>query len=137
MNKRLFLLLFSVILCASAYAQASFKYAITKKSAKFLTITFTGVVDKGWHADATVSFEECTGVKPEGELKKVGANTYVQTLRISQKHYSTKGYLRYIVCNDKECLAPKYLDFSYSSQKKVEPKKVKTVKKVKKAQEKK
>lgn len=119
MNKRLFLLLFSVILCASVRAQASFKYTIAKKSASLLVMTFTGTVEKGWHADATISFEECNGLKPQGELKKVGANTYTQTLHINQKHCSTKGYLRYIVCNDKECLAPKYLDFAYDSQKQV------------------
>lgn len=119
MKKNLFLILFGVILCASAHAQASFKYAITKKSAKFITITFTGNVEKNWHADVAVSFEECTGIKPEGELKKVGTNTYVQTLRIQSKHFLTRGYLRYICCNDKECLAPKYLDFSYSSTKKI------------------
>lgn len=108
-----------------------------------LTITFQGKIDAGWHVystnlgedgpiSATLTTEQSSGVEPVGTLKAVGkeisnfdemfgmklryfenAVQFVQKYRITKEQYRVSGFLEYGACNDRMCLPPTNVEFSY------------------------
>ena len=109
-------------------------------------IVFTGDIAPGWHiystglsgvpVSTTVVIEDAVGVELAGSLRPLGdeintfdeifnANlryfednvSFVQRLRLTSADYRASGYLRYVVCNDENCLPPAEVSFDYGKNK--------------------
>lgn len=112
-------------------------------SPKQFDVVFSGTIEAGWHvygadiADggptkASITLEKQVGVKPVGGLKAVGKihrgmdpmfgmevsymekqAVFVQRYEIIGDMYDLQGYLTYGACNDKNCLPPTDVEFSF------------------------
>ena len=106
-------------------------------------LVFKASIDKGWHVYSTdmpsggpvsamLVCETAEGIEPEGELKAVGKEinhydnafgmqlryfenevTFRQHFRATEKEWKLEGYLEYGACNDRNCLPPAQVEFSY------------------------
>ena len=66
--KRHLLTLFALFISVFAFSQADFSWKANEVSEKDLVITFTGMLDEGWHInDQSVNLENSEGVEMAGE----------------------------------------------------------------------
>lgn len=109
-----------------------------------LEVVFSARIARGWHVygpdiaeggptKAEVTLEKQEGVKPVGGLKVVGKlhrgmdplfgmevsylenqATLVQRYRITAAKYNVQGYLTYGACDDRNCLPPTDVEFSFA-----------------------
>lgn len=107
-------------------------------------VVFSARIARGWHVygpdiaeggptKAEVTLEKQEGVKPVGGLKVVGKlhrgmdplfgmevsylenqATLVQRYRITAAKYNVRGYLTYGACDDRNCLPPTDVEFSFA-----------------------
>ena len=121
--KRHLLTLFALFISVFAFSQADFSWKANEVSEKDLVITFTGMLDEGWHInDQSVNLENSEGVEMAGEpavtTTDMGGRTkvvIVQHFKITNAAYSARGYMEYLICTDGMCLAPQNVDFDYRS----------------------
>ncbi|MBR2204084.1 MAG: thioredoxin family protein [Prevotella sp.] len=121
--KRHLLTLLLLFVSVIAFSQADFTWKASERNGNELVITFTGMLDEGWHLnDQTVNLENSEGVELRGEpsvsSSEQGGRTKVvisQSFVITKEAYSAQGYLEYLICTDGMCLAPQSVDFDYRS----------------------
>jgi len=112
-------------------------------SASGFDLVFKASIERGWHVYSTgmpsdgpistaLTCESAEGVEPDGELKPVGKEiehfdnafgmtlryfenevSFVQHFRITQPEWKLAGYLEYGTCNDRNCLPPAQVEFSF------------------------
>ena len=120
-----------------------FSVSQKKVSATEVDVVFTGKIDAGWHVystdlpsggpiSATLTTEKAEGAKAEGKLKAKGDEkdhfdqlfnmkvryfennvTFVQRYKITGEKYDIKGFLEYGACNDRTCMPPTEVEFSF------------------------
>lgn len=128
---------------AQLHNPAQFRVEQHSLSDREMEIVFTGTVEQGWHvygADiaeggptrAELTLEKLHGLKPIGVLTATGrlqhkmdelfgmevsymegVAKFVQRFQIMDSSYEMEGYLTYGVCNDKNCLPPTNVEFSF------------------------
>lgn len=106
-------------------------------------ITFSGLINSGWHIYSTempsggpvstsISIEKISGAELDGKLTFRGQEiktfdkifdmklryfensvVFVQKLKISTPNFAIKGALEYAACNDESCLPPTEVEFDY------------------------
>lgn len=121
--KRHLLTLLLLFVSVIAFSQAEFTWKASESSSGELVITFTGMLDEGWHLnDQSVNLENSEGVELLGEpsvsSSEQGGKTKVvitQRFTIANEAYSAQGYMEYLICTDGMCLAPQSVDFDYRS----------------------
>ena len=122
MKIRHFFVLVLSLLCCMTYGQATFTWDITKTGAKEVTLTVSGTLADGWHvSDRTLTLEAHDGLQPSGGLSESGdgvgqdadggAAVYKQRFTVTRDDWHLKGYLQYVLCTDKACLAPQTVEF--------------------------
>ena len=122
MKIRHFFVLVLSLLCCMTYGQATFTWDVTKTGAKEVTLTVSGILADGWHvSDRTLIFETHDGLQPAGGLSESGdgvgqdadggAAVYKQRFIVTRDDWHLKGYLQYVLCTDKACLAPQTVEF--------------------------
>ena len=110
------------LLCCMTYGQATFTWDVTKTGAKEVTLTVSGTLADGWHvSDRTLTLEAHDGLQPSGGLSESGdgvgqdadggAAVYKQRFTVTRDDWHLKGYLQYVLCTDKACLAPQTVEF--------------------------
>lgn len=122
------------------------KATIKETSPSEAVITFAASIKSGWHmystevvedgpTPTTLKVEKINGAKLDGALKPVskpvkkyeemfGADvyffeqsaTYTQKIRLLGGKYEIEGYLEYGACNDRSCIPPTAVDFSFSGE---------------------
>ena len=122
----------------------TFTQQLKKISETEAEIVFTGKIDKGWHVystdlgdggpiAATLEVEHITGATLDGKLTPQGNEIsdydklfdmqvrwfeneaqFVQKLNLTGGPWRVEGYLTYGACNDKNCLPPTDVNFSFS-----------------------
>ena len=104
-------------LCFVAYGQATFTWQVTADGAGELLLTISGTLDDGWHvSNRSLKVEQQEGVRPVGALEDVttdGGVTYRQRFAVEAEAYQLRGYLRYVLCTDEACLAPRTVEFEH------------------------
>ena len=122
MKIRHFFVLVLSLLCCMTYGQATFTWDVTKTGAKEVTLTVSGTLADGWHvSDRTLTLEAHDGLQPAGGLSESGdgvgqdadggAAVYKQRFTVTRDDWHLKGYLQYVLCTDKACLAPQTVEF--------------------------
>lgn len=122
MKIRHFFVLVLSLLCCMTYGQATFTWDVTKTGAKEVTLTVSGTLADGWHvSDRTLTLEANDGLQPSGGLSESGdgvgqdadggAAVYKQRFTVTRDDWHLKGYLQYVLCTDKACLAPQTVEF--------------------------
>lgn len=122
MKIRHFFVLALSLLCCMTYGQATFMWDVTKTGAKEVTLTVSGTLADGWHvSDRTLTLEAHDGLQPSGGLSESGdgvgpdanggAAVYKQRFTVTRDDWHLKGYLQYVLCTDKACLAPQTVEF--------------------------
>ncbi len=143
-----FLLLMFVFLATHAQIQDPVKFKTELKALSDTEgeITFTAVIDPGWHVystdlgdggpiSATFNVDKKTGVEVVGKLKPVGNEIstfdklfemkvryfektaqFVQKLKFTAGTYTIEGYLEYGACDDESCLPPTQVPFNLSGE---------------------
>ncbi len=122
MKIRHFFVLVLSLLCCMTYGQATFTWDVTKTGAKEVTLTVSGTLADGWHvSDRTLTLEAHDGLQPSGGLSESGdrvgqdadggAAVYKQRFTVTRDDWHLKGYLQYVLCTDKACLAPQTVEF--------------------------
>ncbi len=122
MKIRHFFVLVLSLLCCMTYGQATFTWDITKTGVKEVTLTVSGTLADGWHvSDRTLTLEANDGLQPSGGLSESGdgvgqdadggAAVYKQRFTVTRDDWHLKGYLQYVLCTDKACLAPQTVEF--------------------------
>ena len=114
-----------------------------KLSDNTLEVEFVGKVDAGWHVYGTdiadggptraeLTLEKTTGLKPDGKLRTTGpvhramddmfgmevsymegTAKFAQKFIITESEYEVTGYLTYGACNDRNCMPPSNVEFSF------------------------
>ena len=114
-----------------------------KLSDNTLEVEFVGKVDAGWHVYGTdiadggptraeLTLEKVTGLKPDGKLRTTGpvhramddmfgmevsymegTAKFAQKFIITESEYEVTGYLTYGACNDRNCMPPSNVEFSF------------------------
>ena len=114
-----------------------------KLSDNTLEVEFVGKVDAGWHVYGTdiadggptraeLTLEKTTGLKPDGKLRTTGpvhramddmfgmevsymegTAKFAQKFIITESEYEVAGYLTYGACNDRNCMPPSNVEFSF------------------------
>ncbi len=108
-----------------------------------ITISFSGVINKGWHVyapeekhgptAASINIDKIEGARLEGGLKANKPVTkkyeevwkgevafyednvvFTQKVKLTGKEYKIEGYFEYGACNDELCMPPSSVDFNYS-----------------------
>lgn len=126
--KKYFITLIAIILSTVAFAQADFSWKAQQVNDHELVITFSGMLDEGWHLnDQSVNLENSEGVEligdPSVSTSESGSKTKVvisQKMKITNEAYSANGYMEYMICTDGMCLAPQSVDFEYRSKAHIE-----------------
>lgn len=122
MKIRHFFVLVLSLLCCMTYGQATFTWDVTKTGAKEVTLTVSGTLADGWHvSDRTLTLEAHDGLQSSGGLSESGdgvgqdadggAAVYKQRFTVTRDDWHLKGYLQYVLCTDKACLAPQTVEF--------------------------
>ncbi len=110
-----------------------------------ITISFSGVINKGWHVyapeekhgptAASINIDKIEGARLEGGLKANKPVTkkyeevwkgevafyednvvFTQKVKLTGKEYKIEGYFEYGACNDELCMPPSSVDFNYSGE---------------------
>lgn len=106
-------------------------------------VIFTGSIESGWHVystalpaggptSASVTVEKASGAKASGPVSHAGKEInvddpvfgmrvryfehnvqFIQRFKITGKTYNISGYLEYGACNDRMCMPPQSVDFSF------------------------
>ncbi len=123
MTKTIITLLFST-LCLVVSGQTNFTWKVSEPRPNELLLTVTGTLDVGWHiSDRSLHLEQTEGITPQGGLKETQKEsasgdgstvvTYEQQFSVKGKEYRLSGYLQYMACTDRSCLAPQTVEFSH------------------------
>ena len=123
MIKTIITLLLST-LCLIVSGQTNFTWKISEPKPNELLLTVTGTLDDGWHiSNYSLHLEQAEGVTPQGGLKETQEElttdaggsvvTYQQRFTVSGKEYRLQGYLQYMACTERACLAPQTVEFSH------------------------
>lgn len=133
----------SSIACAQIEDPVKWTYNIVKLAPKKFELHMTASVNGNWHiysqnagegpVPTTIEFNKNPLVKWEGKVAEIGKleNTYDPNFKSNLKFYNGKvdfvqkistkssantiisGTITYMVCNDKKCLPPKDVPFSF------------------------
>ena len=138
-----FLLLLLCCVCCFSYAQVKFTASMKQTAPDEITISFSGVINKGWHVyapeekhgptAASINIDKIEGARLEGGLKANKPVTkkyeevwkgevafyednvvFSQKVKLTGKEYKIEGYFEYGACNDELCMPPSSVDFNYS-----------------------
>ena len=138
-----FLLLLLCCVCCFSHAQVKFTASMKQTAPDEITISFSGVINKGWHVyapeekhgptAASINIDKIEGARLEGGLKANKPVTkkyeevwkgevafyednvvFTQKVKLTGKEYKIEGYFEYGACNDELCMPPSSVDFSYS-----------------------
>ena len=138
-----FLLLLLCCVCCFSYAQVKFTASMKQTAPDEITISFSGVINKGWHVyapeekhgptAASINIDKIEGARLEGGLKANKPVTkkyeevwkgevafyednvvFTQKVKLTGKEYKVEGYFEYGACNDELCMPPSSVDFNYS-----------------------
>ncbi len=138
-----FLLLLLCCVCCFSYAQVKFTASMKQTASDEITISFSGVINKGWHVyapeekhgptAASINIDKIEGARLEGGLKANKPVTkkyeevwkgevafyednvvFTQKVKLTGKEYKIEGYFEYGACNDELCMPPSSVDFNYS-----------------------
>ncbi len=123
MTRTIITLLFST-LCLVVSGQTNFTWKVSEPKPNELLLTVTGTLDDGWHiSDRSLHLEQTEGITPRGGLKETQKEsasgdgttvvTYEQHFSLKGKEYSLSGYLQYMACTERSCLAPQTVEFSH------------------------
>ena len=137
-------MLVSGVVCAQLHNPVHFRVERHNLSDGEIEIVFTGTIEEGWHiygtdiADggptrAELNVEEARGLKPIGMLVAKGhvqhkldelfgmevtymegTAKFVQRFQVTEPTYEVVGYLTYGACDDKNCLPPTNVEFSFA-----------------------
>jgi len=140
-----FLLLLLCCVCCFSHAQVKFTASMKQTAPDEITISFSGVINKGWHVyapeekhgptAASINIDKIEGARLEGGLKANKPVTkkyeevwkgevafyednvvFTQKVKLTGKEYKIEGYFEYGACNDELCMPPSSVDFSYSGE---------------------
>ena len=140
--RSLFLLLLFILPIGSR-AQVKFTASMQQTAPDEITISFSGVINKGWHVyapeekhgptAASINIDKIEGARLEGGLKANKPATkkyeevwkgevaffednvvFTQKVKLTGKEYKIEGYFEYGACNDDVCIPPTSVDFNYS-----------------------
>ena len=140
-----FLLLLLCCVCCFSHAQVKFTASMKQTAPDEITISFSGVINKGWHVyapeekhgptAASINIDKIEGARLEGGLKANKPVTkkyeevwkgevafyednvvFTQKVKLTGKEYKVEGYFEYGACNDELCMPPSSVDFSYSGE---------------------
>ncbi len=138
-----FLLLLLCCVCCFSHAQVKFTASMKQTAPDEITISFSGVINKGWHVyapeekhgptAASINIDKIEGARLEGGLKANKPVTkkyeevwkgevafyednvvFTQKVKLTGKEYKIEGYFEYGACNDELCMPPSSVDFNYS-----------------------
>ena len=138
-----FLLLLLCCVCCFSHAQVKFTASMKQTAPDEITISFSGVINKGWHVyapeekhgptAASINIDKIEGARLEGGLKANKPVTkkyeevwkgevafyednvvFTQKVKLTGKEYKVEGYFEYGACNDELCMPPSSVDFNYS-----------------------
>ena len=138
-----FLLLLLCCVCCFSYAQVKFTASMKQTAPDEITISFSGVINKGWHVyapeekhgptAASINIDKIEGARLEGGLKANKPVTkkyeevwkgevafyednvvFSQKVKLTGNEYKIEGYFEYGACNDELCMPPSSVDFNYS-----------------------
>ena len=130
---------------AVSHAQVKFTASMKQTAPDEITISFSGVINKGWHVyapeekhgptAASINIDKIEGARLEGGLKANKPVTkkyeevwkgevaffednvvFTQKVKLTGKEYKIEGYFEYGACNDELCMPPSNVDFSYSGE---------------------
>ncbi|GAA4303253.1 thioredoxin family protein [Compostibacter hankyongensis] len=136
------LLLAPFFLHAQLLTPVKWTFSAHKMADKTYELHMTARIDKGWHVYAQQSgqgpipasfrFEDTSGIRRDGAVQEKGALIekqdpvfdsrlryfenevdFVQRVTVTAPDARVKGSLEYMACNDKECLPPKTVPFSF------------------------
>ena len=128
-----------------SHAQVKFTASMKQTAPDEITISFSGVINKGWHVyapeekhgptAASINIDKIEGARLEGGLKANKPVTkkyeevwkgevafyednvvFTQKVKLTGKEYKIEGYFEYGACNDELCMPPSSVDFSYSGE---------------------
>ena len=138
------LMLCTVLAFAQIQEPVKFKTTFNRLSDTEVEIVFDATIDGGWHIystdlegggpiPATFNIEKISGAELDGKLQPVGdeksdydklfemqvryfekAARFVQKLKLTGGDYRIEGFLEYAACNDRNCLPPAEVPFSYA-----------------------
>ena len=126
-----------------SHAQVKFTSSMKQTAPDEITISFSGVINKGWHVyapeekhgptAASINIDKIEGARLEGGLKANKPATkkyeavwkgevaffednvvFTQKVKLTGKEYKIEGYLEYGACNDELCIPPSSVEFNYS-----------------------
>ena len=126
-----------------SHAQVKFTSSMKQTAPDEITISFSGVINKGWHVyapeekhgptAASINIDKIEGARLEGGLKANKPATkkyeavwkgevaffednvvFTQKVKLTGKEYKIEGYFEYGACNDDVCIPPTSVDFNYS-----------------------
>ena len=126
-----------------SHAQVKFTSSMKQTAPDEITISFSGVINKGWHVyapeekhgptAASINIDKIEGARLEGGLKANKPVTkkyeevwkgevafyednvvFTQKVKLTGKEYKIEGYFEYGACNDELCMPPSSVDFNYS-----------------------
>ncbi len=139
-------LLAALTLQAQIVDPVTVKSTLSSLSSEEVQVVFDATIESGWHVystdlgdggpiSATFNTDQLTGAELEGTLQPEGDEIssydrlfemnvryfekkarFVQKLKLTGGAYKIEGYLEYGACNDKNCLPPSQVTFSFAGQ---------------------
>jgi thiol:disulfide interchange protein DsbD len=139
--KKIFFTLIAVLLISASYSQilnpVQFNYSVVKKGKDLYEVRVKALIEPKWHLYSVKNPEggaqateiKINNVQTVGAIKEVGKmkTAYEKEFRVNQKYFEKSvdfvqlvklknlnkitGTISYMVCNDRQCLPPKEVEF--------------------------